>query len=114
MNYFNPIAGVVNLHEKCHASCCRHLHHACDYSEPYSMSCQAMVHLICNVKQNDVAMERLPKYANCTEETMQAKEKLGLIISRWQKEINHPENRSEQTGAFAGKTCQPSDKENGL
>ena len=28
--------------------------------------------------------------------------------------INHPENRSEQTGAFARKTCQPSDEENGL
>ena len=55
MNYFNPIAGVVNLREKCHVSCCRHLDHACDYSEPYSMSWQAMVHLICNVKQNDEA-----------------------------------------------------------
>ena len=77
VNYFNPIAGIVNLREKFHASCCRHLDHACDYSEPYSMSCQAMVHLICNVKQNDVAMERLPKYANCTEEAMQAKENLG-------------------------------------
>ena len=51
MNYFNPIAGVVNLREKCHASCCRHLNHVCDYSEPYSMSCQAMVHLICNVQR---------------------------------------------------------------
>ena len=71
MNYFNPIAGAINLREN--ASCCRHLDHACDYSDP----CQAMVHLICNVKQNDVAMERLPKYANCTEETMQAKENLG-------------------------------------
>ena len=77
MKYFNPIAGVVNLREKCHASCCGHLDHSCDYSEAYSMSCQAMVHLICNVKQNDVAMERLPKHANCTEETMQAKENFG-------------------------------------
>ena len=58
MNYFNPIGGVVNLHEKCHASCCRHLDHACDYSEPYSMSCQAMVQMSCNVNQNDVAMDR--------------------------------------------------------
>ena len=32
VNNFNPIAGVVNLREKCHASCCRHLDHACDYS----------------------------------------------------------------------------------
>ena len=55
MNYFNPIAGVVNLSEKCHVSCCRHLDHACDYSEPYSMPWQAMVYLICNVKQNDEA-----------------------------------------------------------
>ena len=35
MNYFNLIAGVVNLREKCHVLCCRHLDHACDYSEPY-------------------------------------------------------------------------------
>ena len=50
MNYFNPIAGVVNLREKC-----LDLVHACDYSEPYSISWQAMVYLICNVKQNDEA-----------------------------------------------------------
>ena len=55
MNYFNPIASVVNLREKCRASCFRHLDNACDYSEPYSMPWQAMVHLICNVKQNDEA-----------------------------------------------------------
>ena len=53
MNYFNPIAGIVNLREKSvvfHAS-----DNACDYSEPYSMPWQAMVHLICNAKQNDEA-----------------------------------------------------------
>ena len=57
MNYFNPIAGVVNLREKCRVSCFRHLDNACDYmySEPYSMPWQAMVHLICNVKQKDEA-----------------------------------------------------------
>ena len=55
MNYFNPITGVVNLREKCRVSCFRHLDNACDYSEPYSMPWQAMVHLICNVKQNDEA-----------------------------------------------------------
>ena len=55
MNYFNPVAGVVNVREKCHVPCCRQLGHACDYSESYSMSWQAMVHLICNVKQNDEA-----------------------------------------------------------
>ena len=55
MNYFNLIAGVVNLREKCRVSCFRHLDNACDYSEPYSMPWQAMVHLICNVKQNDEA-----------------------------------------------------------
>ena len=54
MNYFNK-AGVINLREKCHDSYCRHLDHAYDYSEPSSMSWQAMVHLICNVKQNDEA-----------------------------------------------------------
>ena len=49
MNYFNPIAGVFNLSGKCRVSCFRHLDNACDYSEPYSMPWQAMVHLICNV-----------------------------------------------------------------
>ena len=37
VNYFNPIAGVVNLCEKCPVSCFRHLDNACDYSEPNSM-----------------------------------------------------------------------------
>ena len=55
MNYFNPIAGVVNLREKCRVSCFRYLNNACDYSELYSMPWQATVHLICNVKQNDEA-----------------------------------------------------------
>ena len=55
MNYFNLIAGVVNLREKCRVSCVRHLDNASDYSEPYSMLWQAMVHLICNAKQNDEA-----------------------------------------------------------
>ena len=55
MNHFDPIAGVVSLREKCRVSCCRHLDNACDFSEPYSMPWQAMVHLICNVKQNDEA-----------------------------------------------------------
>ena len=49
MNYFNPIAGVVNLREKCRVSCFRHLDNACDYSEPYSMPWQAMVRLICKL-----------------------------------------------------------------
>ena len=52
MNYFNPIAGGVNLREKCRVLCFRHLDNACDYSET-SMPWQAMVHLICNAKQND-------------------------------------------------------------
>ena len=56
VNYFNPIAGVVNLREKCRVSCFRHFDNACDYSEPYSMQFQAMVHLICNAKQNDEAI----------------------------------------------------------
>ena len=43
MNYFNPIAGEVNLRR---VSCFRHLDNACDYSEPYSMPWQAMVHLL--------------------------------------------------------------------
>ena len=55
MNYFNPIAGVVNLREKCRVSCFRQLDNACDYSEPNSMPWQAMVHFIWNVKENDEA-----------------------------------------------------------
>ena len=55
VNCFNPIAGVVNLREKCRVSCFRHLDTACDYSEPNSMPWQAMVHLIWNVKENDEA-----------------------------------------------------------
>ena len=65
MNYFNPIAGVVNLREKC-----LDLVHACDYSEPYSISWQAMVHLICNVKQNDcqtkIFLSKLSTLVLCT------------------------------------------------
>ena len=30
----DPIAGVINVYEKCHVLCCRDLCHACYYSKP--------------------------------------------------------------------------------
>ena len=41
MNYFNPIAGVVNLREKCHA-------HAAD---TWTMPVATLSHIQCHAKQ---------------------------------------------------------------
>ena len=51
----DPIAGVINLYKKYYVLCCRDLCHACHYSKPFPVLWQAVVHLICNVKENDEA-----------------------------------------------------------
>ena len=63
-------------------------------------------------------MEGLLKYANCTEETMQAKKHLGRSIARRQKDtldfwilengFSYPQNRSERRGFSRGRLVRKS------